>query len=320
MKEQKKKRIIATLLFISCFISGYMLLATSGGEVNTLRNLSQVDSLIHQKFEDFNIGEQQVKVFTTPVDSNLSRKTYHVGLPYQFSKTQFHAELNKAFYDYNIKTPAEVTFPEQNVNIHLLYQGTVIRSVSLQTDPELTVNRNHVSILVAFEQPPDEELITQLQRMGEPVPMVFKIENPMQANDLTKRLSGQYEHIFFWLQNSNGNDILASNPGSAISKFQQLESILPDVKILQLQTDQQVQQQLAAETNLTIINAANALIIDEDPGKAAFFENFYKLQTNPAYSMAIISGNKTTLQWFQEKLPELKKAGTRLVLPSRMKF
>lgn len=320
MKEQKKKRIIAILLLISCFISGYMLLATSSGNANRLHNLAQADSLIHQKLADFNISEQQVQTFTTRVDSNFSRKTYLVRLPYQFSKTQLHAELNRTFHNYSIQTPAKVTFPEQNVNIHLSYKGTVIRTISLQTDPDLTISRNHVSILVAFEQPPDEELITQLQRFGEPIPMVFKVENPMQANDLNKKLSSRYDHIFFWLQDKDGRDILKSSPRSAITKFKQLETILPEAKILQLQGGTQIQQQLAAQTNLTIVNAANALTLDEKAGEAVFFEKFHKLQTNSAYSMAVITGNKTTLRWFQEKLPELKKAGIRLNLPSQMNF
>lgn len=320
MKEQKKKQLITALLFVSCFISGYMLFSTSSGNANGLHNFSQADSLILKKFADFNINEQQVRTLTIRVDSNFSRKIYHVRLPYQFSKTQFHADLNKVFHNYDIQTPARVTFPEKDVKIQLLYNETVIRTISLQTDPDLTINRKDVSILVAFDHSPDEELINQLQRLGEPIPMVFKVENPMQANELNKELSRQYSHISFWLQDENGEDILRSNPKAASAKFKQLSAIVPDAKFFQLKAVNQAQEHLPVQTNLTVVDADNTLLLNEAAGKTVFFEKLHKLQTNAAYSMAVIIGNKTTLRWFQEKLPELKKAGIRLILPSQMNF
>lgn len=318
MKGQKKKSVITILLLISCFISGYLLFATSYEGPKQLRDLAQADSLIQKKLTDFNIDEQQIHITTTQIDSNFSRKTYYIGLPYQFSKTQFHAELNRIFHDYSIETPAKVTFPEQNVNIHLLYRGTVIRTLSLQTDPDLVVSRNRVSILMTFEELPDDELIAELASLGEPIPVVIKIENPMQANDLKKQIN--YDHIIFWLQDKNGENLMTANPQSAASKLNQLNNVLPEAQILQFRQNDQTQQQLISNTDLTFINAANALLLNEELGKTSFFEELSKLYARPEHSVAVITGSATTISWLQEKLPELKKAGIDLVRPPQTNF
>lgn len=320
MKEQKKKRLIASLLFISCFISGYLLFATSDRAQNYLHDLGQADSLIQKKLADFNIDEQQIRTTITRVDSNFRRKTYHLGLPYRFSKTQFHAELNRTFHDYAVKTPAKVTFPEQDVDIHLLYQGTVIRTISLQTDPELVMSRSAKSILITFDQLPDEDLINSLASLGEPIPIVFKVSNPMQADNLQKQMNSQYNRIIFWLQNNNGEGLITTNPEAAASQLKRLENILPEAQILHFRQSDKTQQQLMTNTNLTFISVANALLLNEGLGKASFFEKLNKLYTNPDRSIAVITGSQTTLSWLKEKLPELKKAGIDLVPPPQTNF
>lgn len=320
MKEQKKKRVIASLLLVSCFISGYLLFAASGGESNRLHDLARADSLIQKKLSDFNISNRQVQITTTRIDSNFSRKTYHIGLPYRFSKTQFHAELNRTFHDLAIETPAKVTFPERNVNIHLLYRGTVVRTLSLQTDPELVMNRSRISILITFTQLPNEKLISDLASLGEPIPIVIKVKNPMQADNFKKQINSYYDHVVFWLQNQDGESLMTANPSTAASQLKQLENVLPEAQILQFRQNDQTQQQLMTNTNLTFINATNALLLDDGLDKSSFFERLNKLYAQPDHSMAVITGSETTLSWLQEKLPELKKAGIEIVPPPQTNF
>jgi len=320
LKEQKKKRFITILLLVSCFISGYMLFTASDGGTNRLQTIAQADSLIQQELADFNIGNNQIEVKTTRVDSNFSRKTYQVGLPYQFSKTQFHAELNSRLHPYGIATPAQVTFPEKNVDIHLLYRGTVIRTISLQTNPELVLDRNQISLLVSFDEFPDNELINNLASLGEPIPIVIKIENPIQANDLRKRLENRYNRLLFWLQTPSGEDLIRTNPSAALAKLKQIENVLPQARILQYRHVEKQQEPLVAKTDLTFVNAGDALLLHEDLGKASFFEELNKLQTNRKHSMGVITGNETTLSWLAEQLPKLKKAGIEIVPPPQTSY
>lgn len=122
------------LLLISCFISGYILVSAPDRTAVTLTSFAQADSLITQELSNFNIQPAQIRTEAVFTDTTFARKIYYVDVPDYLSKTQIHAELNQVFYDYSIKTPAQIVFPEENMNIHLLYEGTVIRTISLKTN------------------------------------------------------------------------------------------------------------------------------------------------------------------------------------------
>lgn len=316
MKEQKKKRLIAILLLVSCFISGFILFSTADNNTKSLTSLAQADSLVQQQFSNFNISEDQVSIASTHVDSQFSRKTYFVGLPYRFSKTQFHADLNDALFPFDIKTPAQVTFPQKNVDIHLSYRGTVIRTISLQTDPELSLQQNDISLLLSFEELPDSELISKLNAVAEPIPLVLKIEQPMEVQSLKKELNGQYSSIIFWFQNKNGNDLFKTSPEAAHSRLSRLQDISPNSQVL-ITTGNTTQ--LPDKFNrLTFIDASNAQILHEQLGQKTFFDELTLLQSNTRSFLALITGSETTVKWLIQKMPDLKKAGARIVPPPKI--
>ncbi|PAU93617.1 hypothetical protein CK503_10705 [Aliifodinibius salipaludis] len=316
MKEQKKKKLIAILLLVSCFISGFILFSTSDKNTKRLSTLSQADSLIQQQFSSFNIPEDQISVGTTRVDSNFYRKTYFVGLPYRFSKTQFHAELNDALSPFGIRTPARVTFPQKNVNIQLSYRETVIRTISLQTDPELSLQQNDISLLLAFGDIPESQLISQLNALAEPIPLVLKIEQPMQVQTLKKELNGQYASVIFWFQNKNGDDLIKTNPEAARARLDRLQDISPNTKVLVTQND--AAQLIDNFNKLTFVDASNAQLLHEQLGKKSFLEELTLLQSNTQTFLALITGTETTVEWLIQKLPDLKKAGARIIPPPKM--
>ena len=322
LKEQKKKRVIALLLFIACTISGYMLIYLSSDSApQRLEGLAHADSLIHNELTDFNIRSRQIHMNTTRVDSNFSRKTYRVGVPYQFSKTQFHAELNRRFHRYSVQTPARVTFPEENMDIHLLYQNTVIRTVSLQTDPDLSFSRNRISLLVVFDELPDTEDVNRLKRMGEPIPIVLKVQNPMQANEFRKEIGGEYDRIIYWLLNDEGEDLINTDTETAISRLKQMQQVVPEAVMMHSSSSEQDSREdkrrLIANTRMTFVDATNALMLHEEMGKAIFQQSLEKLREKSSRSMAVVSGNSTTLTWLHQKLLELKKTGTAITAPPK---
>ena len=324
MKEQRKKRIIVLLLFVSCTVSGYLLWAASDGATQQLRSFAQADSLIERELGKFSIPSKQITASETEIDSSIIRKTYQVDLPAGFSKTQLHAELNRRFYPLGISTPTKVTFPEHNMNIHFQYRGTIFRTLELRTDSELTLHRNQASVIVAFEGLPDEELLTKLMSMGEPIPIVLSITHPMQANELLKSFSDQYDRILFWLQNDEGEDLIQSNSSTARRRLNQFENVVPNADLLLVGSNNPSQsnrsKQIVAQTALTFVDAREALRLHEELGKASFFEELHKLTSAQSSSLAIITGTETTLNWLDQKLPELKKGGVELVPPPKITF
>lgn len=317
MKEQKKKRLIVGLLFISCFISGYILLNTSETDTNTLQSLAQADTLIQNRLANFNISDSQVAIATTEVDSNFVRKTYHVGVPYGFSKTQFHAELNRLMHPYGVNTPARVSFPAQDINIQLTYKDAVIRTISLQTDPELSLQKNNISMLMAFDELPADQTLSDLASLGEPIPLVIKIEQPMEVQDLREKLNGRYTPIIFWMQNQNGKDLIKTNPDAAAERLNRLQDISPNANILALQDKENISK-LGSFSKITFINASNALLLHEEIGKESLFDELQTLQSNTKQFSALITGNENTVSWVKEKLPDLKKAGVNIVIPPKI--
>ncbi|SHE92789.1 hypothetical protein SAMN05443144_104125 [Fodinibius roseus] len=321
MKEQKKKRVIVLLLLISCMVSGFMLFNISDRPPAKLQSFAQADSLIAYELRSFSISDQQISRSSMEVDSTFSRKIYHIDLPAGFSKTQLHAELNRRFHALGVSTPARVSFSDQQMRIHLEYKGTVFRTVALHTDPDLVYHRDRASIIVAIERFPDDELLNTLTTFGEPIPIVLSINHPMEANELQKSLAGQYDRILFWLRNDENEDLMQHNPSVALRRLKQFENVLPNAKLLLSGSDNSPDaKNMAARTDLTFVDAREALYLHEYLGKASFLEELNKLKSGQSYSLAIITGNETTLHWLGEKLPELKKAGVELIPPPKINF
>ncbi|MDZ7715818.1 MAG: hypothetical protein U5J95_06350 [Balneolaceae bacterium] len=327
MKEKKKKRIIAALLLISCIISGFLLAYTSAPSSQSLTSFAKADSLILNDLYKFNVLDNQIRVQTITVDSNLSRKKYTINVPPGFSKTQLHNELNRTFYDYDVRTPADVIFPHKDFRIHLLYDQTVFRSITLTTDPELTLNRNFGSILVAFDKVPADELLDQVISFGEPISIALIVKNPMEANQLKSELQEKYPHVLFWLQDENGNNIPGSISSRMLPKLQHLQDAVPNAGVLSFKnlTNDLVDEyrQMFSKTNLEYIDASNAILLDSDLGRAAFMQELNKFAQQAAsfeQPTAIVMGNKESLEWLKNGLSDFKKSGLEIVPPKRQHF
>lgn len=136
MSELRKKRLIVLLLFLSCLLSATLLIATPEVENRRVRSLAQVDSLIRETFVPFNIGEQQIDSRYVTVDSTFRRRVFRVTLPPTISKTQLHARIQRTLHPYDISSPSRVMLPAGDMNIHLVWNQTVIRTLHLRTDPD----------------------------------------------------------------------------------------------------------------------------------------------------------------------------------------
>lgn len=320
MKEQKKKRFIALLLLMACLISGYMLFRTSEGATRHLQSFAEADSLIELELANFSIGEEQINRTSVQLDTSFSRKIYRVDLPEGFSKVQLHAELNQLFYPYGVAMPARVTFPEEDMQIHLEYKQTVIRTIELRTDPDLSLRRNRAGIVIAFNEMPDEELINTISNFGEPIPIVLGVNHPMEANEITKSLSGRYNRLLFWLQTDDNEDLIRNNPAVAKRRLKQFRDVLPQANILLVDHGEKSSNSIVSQTDLTFVNIENTLRLHQELGKAAFLEELETLKSDSSFPVAIITGNETTLSWLGQKLPDLKKAGVQIIPPPKTTF
>lgn len=310
------------MLFASCVISGYLLLNTSATNKRPLQSFAHADSLILSELKNFSISEDQIRVVQTKVDSNFVRKTYWVRVAPQFSKTQLHAEINKTFYDYNVSTPGKVSFPHKDISIHLEYNNTVIRSIILQSDPDLSITRNRASLLLVFDEVPGNDVLTELTSLGEPFPVVLKVENPMQANQLREEVGNKYPKIIYWLQSRNNGNIFTAGSQEVQAVFKQMKDVMPDAVILRISdsepTPDSERRRAVAQSGLSSVRLREPIVFDDNLGKSAFMDKldtFARQSSSQDHPVALISADKLIIDWLKERLPELKKNGLEFVPP-----
>lgn len=132
------KRIITALLLVACILSGIIYAYTPKYIPNNVTTEAQLDSLIRLTLEDANILPAQIRTFNVEIDTSFTRKVYRVRVPSSFSKTSYHLELHKEFYPLGLSTPTRVVFPEQDMNIYIVNDDTIFRTIRLITDSELS--------------------------------------------------------------------------------------------------------------------------------------------------------------------------------------
>jgi len=132
-----KKGFIVILLGICCLTAGMLHIQIDPKIPPKLSNVSQIDSLITQTRFDFRITSDQISFQTIEIDSLFNRRVYTLRVQPGFSKTTFHHHLHNRLYPMNVQTYGLVLFPEQNMDLHIIYNNTIHRTVQLRTDAEL---------------------------------------------------------------------------------------------------------------------------------------------------------------------------------------
>jgi len=133
-----RKKIVAVLLGITCLVSGFILAYTPADTIKSLHSLSQLDSIIEEHIISSGLTDTQFQINSIQVDSVLTRKKYRIMVSPGFSKTTFHIKLHQSLAGFDIESPAKVHLTDQNMTIYLYYKNTVIRTVELITDTEIS--------------------------------------------------------------------------------------------------------------------------------------------------------------------------------------
>lgn len=318
MNERTKKQLIAGLLFIACVFSGWLLFLTPSMEHKPLRNLTQLDSLLKVSLADFNISLQQRRTYSTRIDSTFSRATHVVEVPPAFSKTQFHAVLQRRLAPYNLQLPARITFPDKDMHIQLQYQNTIIGTVRLVTDKDLKMQRSYAGIIVAFDGRPPAHLLENLDSMGEPLAVAVILNPPFAVPEWWDDLQRSYAPVFIWLKKTDGENLLSGNPADALSMLTPVSEQIPRATLLRFFKNET--PSLLQETSFSYVDAADAIIFNDEMEKPEFdqsFRTFVQQARSGKRPLAIITGTEQTINWTRERLNIFKKGGLFLMNPSR---
>ena len=133
-----KKGWISLLLCISCITAGMLHYEIDPKREATLYSPSQIDSLIAQTTYDFSLSSDQISTQTIQHDSLFSRKNYKIRVNPGFSKTTFHHHLNRRLSPLDVSIYGLVQFPERDLQLNVLYNNTIHRTIELTSDVEIT--------------------------------------------------------------------------------------------------------------------------------------------------------------------------------------
>ncbi len=131
-----QKKILLGLLAGSCLAVFLTLIFYSADEHAPLQNLSQADSLIQEELSRFRVPADRIRVIDYAVTDDFIRKRYVVLLPQGVSQTHFHSELNRKLHPYRVETVGYAEVPEGEINILILFENKIIRTIELRTDPD----------------------------------------------------------------------------------------------------------------------------------------------------------------------------------------
>ncbi|MDZ7771994.1 MAG: hypothetical protein U5K31_04540 [Balneolaceae bacterium] len=321
MTAHRKKQLLVLLLFLSCVASAWLLATAEDEPPRRLDDLARVDSLLQADFREFYIRPGQVQSWQVEVDSNFARRVYLVSLPGGFSKTQLHARIQRSVNTWGMSAPARVVFPQRDMEIQLIWRNTVVRTVRLQTDPELEMNRNLATILIAFDYPPSEELQQRFRQMGEALHPVMAIGRALEAGTIRQEWQGGggLTEPILWLRDAEGRSVPGS--GGGLSLLQQVEGAMPQARVLSfVPAASSGEAPNLSRYALDFIPASQARVIQAAMGRADFIralDAFAAEAQAGERPLLLVHASGEAFDWLQDRLPEYKRGGLTLIPPQQ---
>lgn len=97
---------------------------------------TELDSLLQLRFYQAGIKDEQISLYSIDVDTIFSRKVYRIEVPRGFSKTSFHFNLHKELFQYDMRVPGRIHFPERNMDLYIYGYDSILRTIRLITKQE----------------------------------------------------------------------------------------------------------------------------------------------------------------------------------------
>jgi hypothetical protein len=327
LDENTKKKLIAWLLGVSCLVSLWILVSFQNDEQPQLRQLAQLDTLVTDQFRQYNILPYQVETKRIMVDTLFERVAYNVRVPLDFSKTQWHASLNHVLHEYGVATPAQVQLPKDQMSIHVMKHGTVVRSIEMVNDTALTLQRIPASILIYFEEAPSENAISEILRLGEPIPIILQSEAALETDAVQQRVRTSYNRLGYWLVDQDGLTLNRRQDHRIfLDRVEQLHKIDPAAPILLFSGGKPVSERFIDQSrslDLRYIDVSSAQMIDADVRRFTFqqaVQRFMMRAQQQEHPLLLMAGSSDNIAWLHEELSELKKNGLYLTQPPTMDY
>jgi len=129
----KGKLLLTGLLLVASLLSGVLLFTIPTSSSNSITELDELYEQIDIAIEEAGLQTNQFRKASIEIDSTYSRSVYRINVPPSVSKTSFPLAHHHQLIEHEIYSPAKNTYPEENMDIHVVYKNTVCRTIRLST-------------------------------------------------------------------------------------------------------------------------------------------------------------------------------------------
>lgn len=174
--SKMRHRIAVVLLLLCIAASGVLLYFPDIIEPAETASLEAIDAIIQSELTEFNIRQSQISERNSGTADGFNRTILRVSVPQDFSKTFLHSELAMRLRPLGVGTPATVNVPDNEMNIHVYWRNTVVRTIELRYGNAVR-NQNPGTIMLLADSYPSETTLKRIAQMGEPVRLILKSDN-----------------------------------------------------------------------------------------------------------------------------------------------
>lgn len=318
MTSIRKKQVIAGVLFLSSVLLVFLLLSTQRNERPSLRDIAEIDTLIYRELAAFNISQDQIQSRTRRVDSAFSRVEHVVSVPPRISKTFIHSEIHQQVEEFGINDPAIVEFPQKDLRIHFLKQGTIVRSVTLRTDTSLVFRSYPVRVFFYTSSTPDVTNAQEIHDLGEHLPLMLKTSDPDEAERWFNKVNDVISPVFVWLHDPDqtATEIL-ENEYWLNERIPRIANISSDINIMLNQSGKNATlkrsvRSLLNQYNVMLLSTSDMLTIEEDISiydRERVREQFVQNAVSDHVPLLSVALSERNTEWITEHQKEFKKMG-----------
>jgi len=120
--------ILGLCVAVTALLVSFMPMKTQ----NSFHDWEELDNFLLRQVHDFGYKSNRVQLRTIQVNSTFARKVITVDIPPGFPQTLFHKQLADSLRYYGASTYAVVHLPDPNLEIHVIINDTVVRSIFLR--------------------------------------------------------------------------------------------------------------------------------------------------------------------------------------------
>ena len=314
--------IVVTLLVLCIAATGVLLYNPEIVAPADLPDLASVDEIVRSELTEFNIKNSQITERSAGVSGAFNRTIMTISVPSEFSKTFLHSELAHKLHGLGVATPSTVNMQDDQMNIHLYWRNTVVRTLELRTSSSVSRPQSPGVILFLADEFPTESVLKRVAQMGDPIRLVL--------------MSDDTDVILSWIQRyprTMKPPLITLDYGTEVSKLSdakfdrytaditRIRKQASNASLILFESGGELLERRVPRIRRTGIHLASAdqplwvpTLIERDAFKATLKSFVYASRAGER-PVLVIPATPELIGWLKEDLINYKKGGLTLAEP-----